>query len=187
MRKIAVLTLLSFGIIVFSQIEGYSTGVEQNVMDWQIANVPIHPGQSFSIFNRSAGKYVAYGKRWWGINLKWYDSPKSNFIIIRSSTSIGPIKYGERVALKEKKGGYLCYKKRSSGINLSWSSEPVYEWRIEGFKTGTAVGDVKADPENIISLYNIRANRYVVYGKRRVGINLVWSEIGSRVRDHRKR
>lgn len=156
-----------------------------DIIDWEIepGGNPIVPGRSYSLWNRSAEKYVAYGKRRWGINLKWYDQSPSNLTITRRGQSDAPIKFGETIALREKKGGYVCYKKRRWGINLGWSSQPVYEWVIGGGKRGNIVGGGKLD-QTFISLYNIRAKCYVAYGKRDWGINLVW-ESCTEVRDHR--
>lgn len=152
--------------------------------EWQTnPNAPILPGKWFSLWNVESGKYVAYGKREYGINLKWYkrsDRPKRSFMIERRSDSKGAIKYGETVALKEKRGGYVFYKKREYGINLRWSSEPVYEWEVRGGRTGQVVegqklGDSPAYiTDTLVSLYNKRARAYVVYGKRKYGINLAW-------------
>jgi len=160
---------------------------------WQTnPNAPILPGRWFSLWNVESSHYVAYGKREYGINLKWYergDRLQPNFMIERRSGSRDPLTYGEVVALKEKRGGYVFYEKREYGINLRWSSKPVYEWQIRGGRTGEVVeaqklGDSPAYiSDTLVSLFNRKIRAYVVYGKRKYGINLVWDETKSQ--DHR--
>lgn len=155
---------------------------------WQILpGAPLVPGQSFSLYTSPPGQFVVYGRREYGINLNWakrkqqHDSgAPANFTFSRPSGTGEPIKFGEAVALRERTGGYIYYKSREYGINLEFSRRPVYEWEVQGGRTGTPViarneGDSPSNISDVvISLYNRKINCYVVYGERKYGINLVW-------------
>jgi hypothetical protein len=158
---------------------------------WQTnPNAPIQPGVWFSLWNVSAGKYVNYGKRTWGINLVWQakNEPPLNFTIARSSGSNEPLRYGELIALRERKGGYLKYKQREYGITLGWSSSAVFEWEVQGGPPGDVVNPRKLGDypsyisDTLFALYNRSSRSFIVYGERTFGINLTWMKT---VRDHR--
>jgi hypothetical protein len=154
-------------------------GTEQ----WQTTpNAPIYDGRPFLLWNVDAQEFVAYRKRKYGINLNWFgnkDRPKPNFSIERRRASRRPLEYGEDFALREARGGYIRYKKREYGINLGWSKTPVYEWCFTGGRGDIGPVKLEDDPgyifDTLAGLYNTRAKDDVVYGKRKYGINLVWS------------
>ncbi|MBI4510304.1 MAG: hypothetical protein HY698_11775 [Deltaproteobacteria bacterium] len=146
------------------------------------------PGKAIELVNLSISRYIGYDSRDYGINLGWYTSPPLTFIRFATPGG-GPILNCGLVAIHA--GGarpspYVVYGSRTYGINLVWSPIPVYEWRIqvagkscgEPVRVGTqydAYGNVVATGAyDRFGLFNTRIARYVVYGKRTYGINLVW-------------
>jgi hypothetical protein len=116
---------------------------------------------------------LVYGERDEGINLVW-GSPSANnaYFWKPGSSPRGPLRYGILLALHIRGGGFLRYMERDNGINLGWSSQPVYQWRIRGRNKRT-LSFVRS--RDRVALYNAHIRKYVVYGERDNGINLVWS------------
>jgi hypothetical protein len=125
------------------------------------------------LVNRISRKALTYGERKYGINLVWGDPSGYNNVILRPSRPLGRwIEFGDRVAIAISSHGYLTYRVRKYGINLGWSSAPRYEWTIFGLNppgTGRAVRSA-----GYVSLYNTRTRKFLGYGERKYGINLIW-------------
>jgi hypothetical protein len=165
---------------------------DESVNVWQVLpSEPLVPGRSFALFTAAPDQFVAYGRREYGINLKWiprkqqhdFGAP-ANFAVSRSSGSDDPIRYGEAVALKEQTGGYIGYKTRRYGINLDFSNQPSFEWEVRGGRIGelvtyTKTGDSAFNISDVvIGLFNRKAGCFVVSGQREYGIDLVWKGPG---------
>ncbi len=144
-------------------------------MQWKVnrspynANPRVQSGELVSLYNLDEKDYMAYGDRTFGINLNWYTNPKYSFQLTNASGLHGYLKYGDVIALHEKKGGYIVYGDRTYGIALVWTSRPTLQWKICGKRPGTElrIGDPFA-------LLNTRTNDTLVYCQRTFGINLRW-------------
>lgn len=131
-------------------------------------------GGKVSLFDTHNKRYVKYGKRSTGINLEWSSSdPKANIELHKDGG--GPIRYGDKVAIRVEGGGFLKYGDRRWGIKLLWvssntSSKP-YEWEVRGGTAGQPV------PMNTpVRLFNTVENDNLVYCRRPWGINLAWAK-----------
>jgi hypothetical protein len=114
---------------------------------------------------------LTYGERSQGINLVW-GSPEENNAYFVGRTPRRPLRYGEHLAFHVRDGGFVKYLVRDHGINLGWSSTPRYEWILYG--RNKARGSFVRSGDRV-ALYNMPNHKYVVYGERDEGINLVWS------------
>jgi len=142
----------------------------QNLLDWQASggSGAIQSIAPFTMKNVTANDNIRCGKRSMGINLVW-DSGANNNVRFSKQTGSGDVKYGEPIAVSMSGGGFLKYEKTRFGINLVYSSTPAYEWRIGGGEPNQSVkfGDRFA-------LLSDVEHDAMIYGKRPVGINLVW-------------
>jgi hypothetical protein len=187
------LVLLMLAVAVLGPLAPRQAGAASN-RQWRVVTASggqLYANQAFSLYNTREDDYVRYGSRTWGINLVWTSRAPRNFVVVRQSGT-GPIKYGELVALKETNpdGGYIRYASRPYGVNLDWSGTPVYEWKLLGGSTGTAVNN-----RAVVTLHNTQAPKpeiapwcgtkgaALVNGWRPVGINLVWDPPGFYYRD----
>ncbi|MBK8214397.1 MAG: hypothetical protein IPK71_11665 [Myxococcales bacterium] len=112
-----------------------------------------------------------------GINLGW-DTKHGDYVTIKRQAGSGPVKYGEPVAIRVRRGNdgnYIRYSRRDLGINLDWSSSPVYEWRIKGGQDGQPV---KAGA--VIAIVSTVEKDSLVYCYRKNGAWLKWSKDCSR-------
>ena len=160
----------------FAFLLAIAAASKAGLLDWSLRdNRPGNPksDQYLTLHNRTAKQNLRYGRRNFGINLEWDKAFLSNVQIIHRGAKGLPILYTEDVSIFIKGGGYLKYEKRSVGINLGWSATPVYQWQIggDGGNPGDAVGSAHA-----LALYNKVAKDFLVYDKRRLGINLVWAK-----------
>ena len=117
-------------------------------------------------------KYLKYGSRSYGIDLVWSDEPSFEWIF-HSEGDSGPIRPNVPVAIYNKKAGsYIIYGERTYGINLVWAGKNVdpKDWKIEiesGFKNRIWLKNLTLEKKKA-------RNCYLVYGERRMGINLDW-------------
>ncbi len=116
---------------------------------------------------------LVYGERDEGINLVW-GSPTNNnaYFWGRGQSPRARLRYGVPLAFHIQSGGFVRYKERDHGINLGWSSKPEYEWMLRG-RNKRVFSVVRSGDR--VALYNRHIGKYVVYGERDEGINLVWS------------
>jgi hypothetical protein len=146
-------------------------------IQWKLSSAD---GDTYEIMNGKTRRVLEYGVRKYGINLVWGgDWPKkySTFRIIPLGEVKSPgedytLRYGQKVAIHVKGGGYLQHGRRSHGIDLKWSATPVYEWELRG---GAAGESLRWWITNEVALFNVTTGRYLRYGERTYGINLVWS------------
>jgi hypothetical protein len=145
---------------------------EVNVAQWQMLGTgnQVIEGSRFTLWNVVERHAVRYGEREYGINLVWDDAADlGNVSFHRRSSTTGPVKYGEQLALRVEGGGFVRYSVREWGINLSWSSTAVHEWEITGGQYGQPVPMRRG-----FGLYNRLIGDHVIYGERSWGINLRW-------------
>jgi hypothetical protein len=122
------------------------------------------------LVNRTISKALAYGARKYGINLVWANPTGSgNALFARKGPSSDVLRFEEPLALSISGGGHVRYEERKYGINLGWSSNPVHEWELRGGSPGDPVRRGA-----VVEIFNTRIRRYVTYGSRNTGINLVW-------------
>jgi hypothetical protein len=121
-------------------------------------------------------KTLRYEEREYGINLGWGNTDTGdNIRFQRPSGSKAPIVYEEDIAICVNNGKWVKYGEREYGINLVWSDDPVFEWKIKGQSPGVVV-----TKDQIVGLSNNvvpPSPKTVMYGERRYGINLVWSNV----------
>lgn len=72
------------------------------------------PGEKVALRNIEADDYVAYGKRAWGINLVWKNSPVYEWTVKWDPES------GRFSLYNSAAGDYVVYGERPTGINLVW-------------------------------------------------------------------
>jgi hypothetical protein len=182
LRRVLLITLLAgFGGSTAPwgssapQIPAATAPVEWTAMTGGESGAAINDGQKVALRNYTnpSGNAIYYHVRKYGINLDWRSWIEGrNVWFKRLATGGGSALYGERVAIGVDHGGYLRYAVRPTGINLKWSSSPVYEWEIRG-DIGVSLGRPVRNSQTI-SLYNRTVGKYMVYGTRPKGINLVW-------------
>lgn len=147
---------------------------------------PVKPAKrEYSLWNETIQKPLRYGKRKFGINLVWGGAGWEKTIMIKRAIDhpkaepprdVGPnVTFGSGVAIFVKGGGYLVYKKRKSGINLGWTGDDLdwntYQWRFESLGDK---GPEEFRTKKAVALFNTVAKAYLVYGKRKSGIDLKW-------------
>jgi hypothetical protein len=144
---------------------------------WQLrsATPPGQPLRSFTrlrIVEMFRNQAPRYGEREYGINLVWGSPNVSNAYFVSRAGRARALRYGEPLALHIEGGGFVRYLEREYGINLGWSPIPRYEWILRG--RGKPVGSPVRSSDRV-ALYNVPNGKYVLYGEREYGINLVWS------------
>lgn len=95
-----------------------------NVLRQGSDTTPIRYGELVAIRVRGGG-YLRYGKRDYGINLKWSDDPVYEWQIAGSGSSTGTdVRLGDAVGLVNNTAGdTLFYDPRRYGINLKWLAD----------------------------------------------------------------
>lgn len=170
-RRITHCFWLALGMIVALAIGAQAESPVPNILDWQAkgGSGAIQSATPVTLKNVTDKESLRFGKRTWGINLEWDKSETLNNVKFEKQTGSGDVKYAELIAISVNGGGYLKYEKTRFGINLVFSATPVYEWRIGGGDKDTPVkfGDKFA-------LMSEVEHDLMIYGKRPVGINLVW-------------
>lgn len=175
-RRRARLVALLTGALV-ALVAALAPAAQASVYQWTFdfpSGIAPSTNYSFSLYNEHIGDEVVYSDRGpycTGINLGWSDGTTRQWRFRRTTGATGPLRYGERLALRNTKYmDYLHYGSRACGINLVWTDDPDYEWVIKGGPTGTAV-TVEADN----ALYNLSEPDYLVYAWRPGDvINLRW-------------
>lgn len=129
--------------------------------------------QPYSLQNTHYDHYLKYGKRKYGINLKWDTQPQREFHFEGwgGAAQNSPILVGQRLAIRVGASKYLTYCKREYGINIAWSTDPQYEWIL----TGGTDGDQIESANNSFAIYNRKHKDNLVYCSRTYGINLKWA------------
>jgi hypothetical protein len=162
--------------MALSMIVALAIGVQAqsptpNLLDWQAfgGSGAIQSAIPFTIKNVTDKETLRYGKRVWGIDLVWDKSETLNNLKFEKQTGSGDVKYDELIAISVNGGGYLKYEKTRFGINLVFSATPAYEWRVGGGEVGQPV---KFGEQ--FALMSEVEHDVMIYGKRPVGINLVW-------------
>ena len=168
---VALLTVLSV-VQITSAADDMSTAAK----DWKLlgSGSEVTSSTGYCFHNKTLGQSIKYGKRGslGGINLVWDKAANLTNTHFENESGQGPIKYGEKIALKIDgiKTPYVRYEKRNIGINLTWSGEPIFEWVIVGGKEG--------DPVKVgetFALINTFEKDFLVYAKRGgEAINLRW-------------
>jgi hypothetical protein len=142
-----------------------------HLLDWKAAGGTgaIQSGAPFTLKNVTEKEGVRFGTRTWGINLVWDARESPDNIKFEKQFHSGAVNYAEPIAIYVTGGGYLKYEKTRFGINLVYSRVPSFEWRAGGGDEGKPIkfGDEFA-------LLNDVEHDAMIYGKRPVGINLVW-------------
>ncbi|MBK9247655.1 MAG: hypothetical protein IPM69_05965 [Ignavibacteria bacterium] len=140
--------------------------------------------EHYLLLNTSLNQGIEYGKRLVGINLEWSGGNvvknKWWIVIKRQPGATGPIKTGEKVAIRFDGGGYLKWENRDAGVNLGWVSKDVaedkipYEWEL---RTSVNQMDIPLNTNTSFALFNHTNKTFLVYCKRGStgGVNLGWS------------
>jgi len=198
-----LLYIFSFGVIKVSQA-GPHSGNEDIVSQWVIfhgssgRDEDIVADRRYILYNGRIDRGVIYGEREYGINLRWLrltTNPNPDPYVVRFSArgvangqviqpTLGNLDgawsyFGYTVAIfvdSVDGGGYLCYGTREYGINLVWSHTPCYEWELQqgGYSLNYDPDRSQLGVGYWTALYNKRVHKFVVYGNRDYGINLVW-------------
>ena len=169
--------LVGFVVVVFLAAAPATNGATS--ANWQLrsATPSGQPLRSFSrlrIVEMFRNQAPRYGEREYGINLVWGSPNVSNAYFMSRAGRSRPLRYGEPLALHIEGGGFVRYMEREYGINLRWSETPKYEWILRG-RDKRFGSPVRSNDR--VALYNVPNSKYVVYGEREHGINLVWSTI----------
>ncbi len=170
-RRIIPRFWMVLGLLVVLAISAQAQSHTPNLLDWQAigGSGAIQSATPFTLKNVTDKETLRFGKRVWGINLEWDKSETLNNIKFEKQTGSGDVKYDELIAISVNGGGYLKYEKTRFGINLVFSAKPAYEWRVGG---GEQDQPVKfGEPFALMSEVEYDV---MIYGKRTVGINLVW-------------
>jgi hypothetical protein len=170
--RLTRLTTFFLTLLVALVIPGSAFGAER--LQWSITpHTPLvgpEAGRTVNLSNDTAGG-LGYGRRLVGVDLVWGGGAQWQFRRTnpRDHRSIAPT---ENVALyNTRTRRYLNYGRQRFGINLVWSATPRYQWRValgEIRTPGPTQGNVR------FHVYNAAAGSYLVYLKRRFGINLAW-------------
>ncbi len=140
--------------------------------------------EHYLLLNMSLNQGIEYGKRSIGINLDWSGGAtikgKWWIVIKRQPGATGPIKTGEKVAIRFDGGGYLKWENRDAGVNLGWVSKDAaedkipYEWEL---RTSVNQMDIPLNTNTSFALFNHTNKTFLVYCKRGTfgGVNLGWS------------
>lgn len=181
----SVMKFLTIVIVFFSS---YSFAQ----LNWVLKNAngteaQIQNNDKVLLVNKSNNSPLKYGKRSTKsralslINIVWGATTEglsgSNFVnIVRQPGASGPIKTGERVALRFEGGGYLKYASKTLGVNLEWASSStssvpyIFEIRYLENKLDQIVTTNKD-----IGIFCHDAGDWLAYCKRSdPGINLGW-------------
>jgi hypothetical protein len=182
----SLMKLLAFGLVFLSSYSFAQlnwTLKKANGSDTQIQN-----NDRVLLVNNSNNSPLKYGKRSaksralslinivWGATTEGLSS--SNFVnIVRQPGASGPIKTGERVALRFQEGGYLKYANKTLGVNLEWVSSNtsnvpyIFEIRYLDNKIDQIVTTNRE-----IGVFCHEAGDWLVYCERPTdpGINLGW-------------
>lgn len=144
MKKSIRISLLAIGLFIAN------TSFAQ--LNWILKNAsgtssPVESNGKYLLVNKSNNYPLKYGKRSLTsraagcINIVWGSSTEalgsSNFVnVVRAPGASGPIKTGEKVALRFEGGGYLNQAHQTVGVNLEWvssnTSSVPYIWEIRG-------------------------------------------------------
>lgn len=127
--------------------------------------------------NSRTRKFLQWEEQSVGINLGWTDNAEpatavrvSRWFLTRQSSSQGPVRYGETIALGYGKDpSFIRYEDRTFGINLGWSDSPVFEWKLLGGRAGQPVSS-----GDWLAIYNKRAADCLIYFDRTVGGDIGW-------------
>ena len=159
-------------------------------VNWQLkkegnATAPANGGnEHYLLLSTSLNQGIEYGKRTIGINLEWSggNNIKSKWWIVikRQPSATGPIKTGEKVAIRFDGGGYLKWENREVGVNLGWVSKDAaedkipYEWEMRTIENKI---DIALNTNTSFALFNHTNKAFLVYCKRGSvgGVNLGWS------------
>jgi hypothetical protein len=174
----SVALVLAVGALVTPSraLADHSTGVQQ----WQFGSSSqrLLDGVPVRLENTYVHDFVVHGERAFGINLVWRDASDPEWTVRVLGASAGsPVRYNRRVALyNERVGKYVVYGHRPYGINLIWSESPRFEWSIRGLDgSGDPLTSSSTVTGRSRALFNHTVGKYVVYGPRNFGINLVWA------------
>ncbi len=170
-RRALIGAVVAVGLLAQSA----SASVYQWTLDFP-NGVAYNTNTSFSLRNQVEGSFLVYENRGEyncsGINLGWTDSKTWQWRFRRQGGATGPLLYGERVALLNRKyNDYLHYGERPCGINLEWTGSADYEWTIQGGTNGTRVLHQEGN-----ALFNLTENDDLVYAWRPRGVNLRWMD-----------
>lgn len=126
------------------------------------------------MFNSHIKSHIKYEDRT-GVNLAWLANPPNHNVQLLRQAGAGRLTYGDTLAIGVKDGSnyeYLFYDEQNFGINVSSRKNvPQYNWSLAGKTAGTLVQS--GDRVRILNKTN---NKFMVYCKRPVGINLAWRE-----------
>jgi hypothetical protein len=153
-----------------------------DVKDWKVIGdgTDVTSGVKYTLQNQTIGKALVYGHTGsvGGINLKFVDGDKRK-ISVQNQTAQGPIKYGDKVALRVDGASnpFLHYQKRPLGINLDWSARPAYEWIVVGGDAGAVVH--VGEP---FALINTVEKDFLIYAEREAKVTSIrwWKDRNKR-------
>ena len=125
----------------------------------------------YRLFNLRQGRKLRYGKRRWGINLKWGVTEGKTNIRFERLSGDGALKAGESVAIHIDEGGYIRVGPQLFGVALVWKSTPSHTWRIRDQDGSSGMPIRTGQP---ISLYSKVQDASLVRDYPVFGISLGW-------------